>query len=79
VIELAVKGQSEKNKRHYMLLTWSGVAGSMVDLYREGKLRRNLENSGRAKVVVIPGRTYTFKICQKGTSRCSKVTTAKAK
>jgi len=79
VIELKVNGQSEKNRRHYILLTWSGLTGSTVDLYREGKLRRNLGNSGRAKVVVIPGRTYTFKICEKGTSKCSKVETAKAK
>lgn len=52
-------------------LTWSGAAGSSVDLYRNGSYARTTQNDGRA--LTYPQRigTYTYKICEAGKNTCS--------
>lgn len=72
-IRLKVVGRATSS-RQYMTLTWSGIKGSTVDVYRNGDRIINTENdqyyvnvrraSGRA--------TYSYKVCQKGGATCSK-------
>ncbi|MGH7508214.1 MAG: hypothetical protein ACREMZ_01935 [Gemmatimonadales bacterium] len=73
-IQLTATGPLEKNDRHYLVLNWSGAAGSRVDLYRDGVLRKwNPTNTGRARVSINPKsrKPAVFKVCELGTSRCS--------
>lgn len=72
-IQLSVGDVTEKSGRHFVLLTWAGAAGSQVDLYRNGGLRRTAKNTGRTNIIVDPNsRTaYDVQICEAGTSRCS--------
>jgi len=64
--------------RDYMRLTWAGATGSLVDIYRNGEMRGSTANDGRhtnspwSRV----GSTYAFKVCETGTSKCSKTVTA---
>jgi hypothetical protein len=56
-----------------MTLTWSGASGSRVDVYRDGDFRKTTEND-RYYVNSRDTRrsvTYTYKVCERGTSRCS--------
>ena len=71
-ITLQVTGRSDATKQ-YMMLTWSGVKGTTVDIYRNGTFRTNTPNDGRqtnSRVFQSPA-TYIFKICQAGTYVCS--------
>ncbi|HEX6405726.1 MAG TPA: hypothetical protein VFZ90_00930 [Gemmatimonadales bacterium] len=54
-----------------IVLKWSGATGTRVDLYRNGVLRRITPNDGFA--VSVPRRQglQTFKVCLRGTSKCS--------
>jgi hypothetical protein len=71
-ISLSVTGWLQEN-RHHMRLTWSGASGSTVDLYRNGARVRSTEND-RKYINTLRYRgaaTYAYKVCEKGTSRCS--------
>ncbi|HJR18063.1 MAG TPA: hypothetical protein VJ808_14530, partial [Gemmatimonadales bacterium] len=59
--------------RYYMRLTWSGARGSTVDIYRNGTLRANTANDGRHTNSILTrwGSSYTFQVCETGTSVCS--------
>ncbi|MFL5536085.1 MAG: hypothetical protein ACJ8AP_10310 [Gemmatimonadales bacterium] len=59
-----------------IMLRWSGATGDRVDLYRNKVLRRITPNDGLA--VSVPKRPglQTFKICLRGTSKCSNNATA---
>jgi hypothetical protein len=54
-----------------IVLKWSGATGPRVDLYRNGTLRRTTPNDGIA--LSLPDRPglQTFRICLRGTSKCS--------
>jgi hypothetical protein len=58
----------------YMSLDWTGAKGSWVDVYRVGARTVKTENDGH----YVNSRrwsdpiTYTYKVCQSGTSVCSK-------
>ncbi|HEX7336235.1 MAG TPA: hypothetical protein VF252_03415, partial [Gemmatimonadales bacterium] len=71
-IRLSVAGESDR-KRHFMKLTWSGAAGSKVDVYRNGVLRKTTENDGKYTNVRshVGAATYAYKVCERGSSRCS--------
>jgi hypothetical protein len=71
-IKLRVTGRSTSG-RQYMTLTWSGVRGSTVDIYRDGKRLTSTKNDGRyVNVRRYRGRiSYTYKTCQRGTNTCS--------
>jgi hypothetical protein len=75
----AGRSLEKQGRRYYLLLTWSGTTGSTADLYREGELRRRVTNNGRTKVLIVPKRRARedFKVCQKGSSRCSKTVTVR--
>jgi PKD repeat protein len=71
-INLAVTGRSDATTQ-YMTLTWTGAAGTMVDVYRNGALRTSTENDGKytnTRSFVGPA-TYRYKVCQAGTTVCS--------
>jgi len=71
-IELRVSANAEESN-HRMVLTWSGANGSRVDVYRDGSLRITTENDGKyTNLRSFRGRaTYVYKLCERGTSRCS--------
>jgi hypothetical protein len=52
-------------------LTWSGAAGAMVDLFRNGTYLRTMENDGRGLNAVTKPGTYSYRVCEAGKSRCS--------
>ncbi len=63
-----------KAKRPYVVLNWSGAAGAKVDIYRDGRVvyagvvndRRVVDTKGLKKRT-----SYTYKVCERGTSKCS--------
>jgi hypothetical protein len=72
-IKLKVTGRSTSG-RQYMTLTWSGIRGSRVDIYRDGSRLLSTGNDGRyVNVRRNQGRiSYTYKLCQRGASACSR-------
>jgi PKD repeat protein len=65
--------------RHYVTLTWTGATTTTVDIYRNGRLLRNTANDGRETVSRLyqGAATYTFKVCEAGTSICSNEVTVR--
>jgi hypothetical protein len=65
--------------RDYVRLKWSGARTSTVDVYRNGAFRKNVENDGRQTFIRPLGdlSSYSFKLCEKGSSTCSNTVTAK--
>ena len=71
-IALTATGRSDGTAQ-YMTLKWSGAAGSMVDVYRNGTRLRTTANDGsdtNGRTFQGPA-TYVFRVCQAGTSICS--------
>ena len=60
-------------------ITWIGATSSQVDVYRDGKLIQTTRNDGRyvdpINLTVKPA-SYTYKVCNRGTSVCSATATA---
>jgi hypothetical protein len=54
-------------------LTWSGVSGSQVSIYRNGALVATVTNSGTYtdNIAVKGSATYLYSVCEAGTSNCS--------
>jgi PKD repeat protein len=71
-IGLTVSG-SVNQSRQYVMATWSGIRGSSVDIYRNGKLLMTTSNDGRQSMIIPlqPVVGYTYKVCERGTPRCS--------
>jgi hypothetical protein len=74
-IRLDVTGQAD-SRRHRLSLTWSGANGSTVDVYRNGALITSTENDQRYVNLrefngASPAASYVYKLCERGTSRCS--------
>jgi hypothetical protein len=75
-ITLTATGRTE-GAIQYMSLKWSGATGSTVDIYRNGSFLRNTTNDGSD----TNGRTYqgaatySFKVCQAGSTTCSNTAT----
>jgi PKD repeat protein len=59
--------------RKLMDLSWSGVSGTTVDVYRNGGLITNTANDGRFtnSVAGLTAANYTYKVCPKGMTTCS--------
>ena len=76
-IALAVDFTFSKDGRDYVRLKWSGGRTSTLDVYRNGAFRKNVENDGRQSFIrPLDGlRSYTFKLCEKGSTTCSNTTT----
>lgn len=54
-------------------LTWSGAAATNVDIYRDGVIITTTANDGshRDDINRRRGGSYTYKVCEAGTSTCS--------
>jgi PKD repeat protein len=61
----------------YLDLTWTGAAGSTVDLYLNGAFRRTNSNTGHTTITrtFTGAATYGLKVCEAGASVCSNVAT----
>jgi hypothetical protein len=71
-VHLSVSGSS-RSGRHEMALSWSGITGSTVDVYRNDLLVTRTANDGR-ETDVRPFRgsaSYSYRVCDSGSSRCS--------
>jgi PKD repeat protein len=64
--------------RQYVTLTWSGAAGGTVDIYRNGVRLSNTPNDGNQTIVrtFVGAATYAFKVCEAGSTACSKTVSA---
>lgn len=62
-----VKGQAKAD------LSWSGATSTNVDVYRNGGLITTTANDGAYtdNINVSGGGTYTYKVCEAGTTSCS--------
>ena len=71
-IDLSGSGYKVKG-RHNIDLSWSGANGSNVDIYRNGSLLTTTSNDGSYTDSTNNrgGATYTYRICEAGTSNCS--------
>ena len=71
-IVLNVSGRVDATKQ-YMALTWTGASGTTVNVFRNGPLLTNTENDGKYtnSRAFTGSATYTYKICQVGSSVCS--------
>ncbi len=52
-------------------LSWSGAVTSSVDIFRNGSLRINTANDGAYTDSFRTSGTFTYKVCDQGTSNCS--------
>jgi len=70
--ELSANGYKVKG-RITVDLTWSGATGSKVDIFRNTAKVTTTENDGSYtdKTDLRGGGTYTYKVCNEGTSECS--------
>ncbi len=72
-ITLSASGYKVRGDK-FVDLTWSGAAGSNVDVYRtknSGTVMFTTANDGAHTDSFGPGGTYVYKICESGTSNCS--------
>ena len=71
-IVLSVTGRTDATKQ-YMTLKWTGASGATVDVYRNGPLLTSTPNDGlyTNSRNFTASATYTYKVCQVGTSTCS--------
>jgi PKD repeat protein len=62
-----------QQSRHVVRLTWTGAAGSLLDLYRNNQRRERTNNDGLyIRTVGGPrGTSLTYRVCERGTARCS--------
>jgi thermitase len=71
-ITLSVSKRLNRNK-WFADLAWSGATGASVDVYRNGALRVTTANDGAHSDNLgrNPSGTFTYRVCQAGTSICS--------
>lgn len=77
-ISLSVNGYKVKG-RHTIDLNWSGASSSQVDIYRNGSLIATVSNSGSYTDSTNNrggGASYTYEVCEAGSSNCSNSATA---
>jgi hypothetical protein len=73
-ITLSLSGS--KNRGHHVIeLGWSGTTTASVDIYRDGGLLVTVADSGgyTDNTSNKGGKSYTYKVCEAGTSHCSAV------
>ncbi|MEK7704844.1 MAG: S8 family serine peptidase [Myxococcota bacterium] len=68
-ITLSVTGRKVRGV-YYADLVWSGASGTTVDVYRNDAFIAATANDGAMTDVVARG-TYTYRVCEAGTSICS--------
>lgn len=70
---LSARGYKEKGKRSADL-SWSGISTSQADVYRNGSRVASTPNDGKFTDAITEkggGGSFTYKVCDQGTSRCS--------
>ena len=62
---------------HVVDLSWTGAASANVDVYQDGSLKLTTANEGDLTINLNTkgGGTYTFEVCEEGTSTCSETVT----
>lgn len=75
-ISLTASGYKVKG-RHHVDLAWSGATSTDVDIYRDGGLIATTANDGEYTDATNNrgGATYTYQVCEAGTSTCSDTVT----
>lgn len=75
-ISLTASGYKVKG-RHHVDLAWSGAASTNVDVYRDGSVIATTANDGEYTDATNNrgGATYTYQVCEAGTSTCSDTVT----
>jgi subtilisin len=76
-IELSVSTYKVKGVQHADL-AWSGAGGASVDIFRDGAIVATVPNSGSYTDAIGAkgGGSYTYQVCEAGTSTCSAEVTA---
>jgi subtilisin family serine protease/PKD repeat protein len=69
-ISLSVAKRTQGKKR-FADLTWSGASGTNVDVYRDNALVITTANDGAHTDTLNAAGTYTYRVCNAGTSTCS--------
>jgi PKD repeat protein len=65
-----------QGKKRYVDLAWSGASGTNVDVFRNGSRITTTANDGAHTDSVSAAGSYTYKVCNAGTSTCSPDVTA---
>lgn len=60
-----------QGKKRYVDLAWSGAATSNVDVFRNGSRLATTANDGAHTDQLSAAGSYTYKVCNAGTSTCS--------
>jgi PKD repeat protein len=58
-------------KKRYVDLSWSGASGTNVDVFRNNALIITTANDGAHTDTVTAAGSYTYKVCNAGTTTCS--------
>jgi hypothetical protein len=74
VITLSARAYISKNKKK-VDLTWSGSTASSIDVFRNNALIVTTPNDGFHTDSVRTAGTYTYKVCNSGTTTCSNTAT----
>jgi hypothetical protein len=69
-ISISVKGARINKKRESVQIAWSGATGSSVDVYRNAQRITTSNDGSYTDTLRTPG-TYSYKVCQRGSSVCS--------
>jgi PKD repeat protein len=71
-ISLSARGYKVKGVKT-VDLTWGGASTQNVDIHRNGVLLTSTPNDGAYtdRILLKGGGTYTYKVCDEGTTRCS--------
>lgn len=74
LINLGLSGYRDKGK-HVVDLVWSGAGTVNVDIIRDGLFLRTVSNTGvhTDNTGQKGGQTYTYQVCEAGTSNCSSI------
>lgn len=70
--DLSANGYKSKGSK-YADLTWTGATTASVDIYRNGSVVATTQNDGQYTDAISGkgGGTYTYQVCEAGTSNCS--------
>ncbi|GAA6137397.1 hypothetical protein NBRC116583_11440 [Arenicella sp. 4NH20-0111] len=69
-VEASLTGNRSKGNRQANI-NWSGLAGSNVDVYINAGLNGTQANDGAASFSVNKNGSYTFKVCETGSTVCT--------
>jgi subtilisin family serine protease len=68
--DLTLSGNRSKGNRQANL-SWSGATTSNVDIYINGSLNSTTTNDGSQSFTVSKNSSYTFSVCEEGSSNCT--------